>query len=146
MRRGGKKTNNPRKNIKTLSLSLSLSLSLFPSHQVLVPHRRLQLRARGLHRLNRRHAVFHGLEREACLFHVELLVVELVPLRLEHLLLLQDRQRAPLGGVLRGPRARLPDSLAVADELGVELLDLLVDTVEFWAGLGGGGAKGEGEG
>ena len=29
MRRGGKKTNNPRKNIKTLSLSLSLSLS-FP--------------------------------------------------------------------------------------------------------------------
>lgn len=46
-----------------------------------------------------------------------------------HPALLEDPHGACLDGLLRGTRARLLDLLLVARELGIELLDLLIDGV-----------------
>jgi len=65
----------------------------------------LQLLVGVLHGAHLTHRVFHGLQGERGLLHVELLVVQLVPLALQHLLLLQHLGAAltfQVGGSLRG--------------------------------------------
>lgn len=86
----------------------------------------------GLHCV---HRVLHGLDGEAGLLYVVLLVVQLVTLALVQLLLLQHGQRPPLGRLLGGPGPCALDVLPVLHQLRIQLPDLLIDAVG--AGVGG---------
>jgi hypothetical protein len=92
---------------------------------VLLHHRRHRLGAR-LHRLHDLDRVLHALHRESGAVDVGLLLVELVALRLVEPPLLEDDERAALGGLERGAGAERAQARAVLQQLLVQLPDLLV--------------------